>query len=117
MPPPVAARSRACVPAWAPEPTPVSGRFTVVPAAAPVVLLPAVALTSCRRCRRGRRRRRRCPSRQPCVPPGPGVLREMASPPPLPCVTRVVVPVRLFVTRAVWAHWSPRCTEVEPQLP
>ena len=73
--------------------------------------------TSCRRCRRGRRRRRRGPCARPCCRPGPGVLREMASPPPLPCVTRVVVPVRLLVTRAVWAHWSPRCTEVEPQLP
>jgi hypothetical protein len=32
-------------------------------------------------------------------------------------VARVVVPVMLFVARAVVAHWSPRWTEVAPQLP
>ena len=29
----------------------------------------------------------------------------------------VVFPVALLVNRWVLAHWSPRCTEVEPQLP
>ena len=44
---------------------------------------------------------RRCCRRRP--------LRLTASPPPLPWVTRVVLPVTLLVTRDVAAHWSPRC--------
>ena len=47
----------------------------------------------------------------------PGPRFVTAVPPPLPRVTRVVSPVRLLVTRAVCAHWSPRTTALEPQLP
>ena len=47
----------------------------------------------------------------------PAVLRLTIEPPPLPSVTRVVVPVRLFVTREVVAQSSPRVTPVWPQLP
>ena len=36
---------------------------------------------------------------------------------PLPCVTPVVLPVTLFVTRDVVAHESPGVTPVGPQLP
>src|SRR5262245_5661856 len=53
----------------------------------------------------------------PLLLPAPGPLRVIASPPPLPWVTRVVAPVRLLVTRDVLAHWSPRATLVDPQLP
>jgi hypothetical protein len=51
----------------------------------------------------------------PASAPGP---RELIAPAPLFVrVTRVVLPVTLLVTRRVFAHWSPRCTEVLPQLP
>ena len=81
----------------------------VAPAAAAVGLLPAVARllvdvavaagvdVAATRARDGARcrRARACCARRP-------------SPPPLPCVTRVVVPVRLLVTRDVCAQSSPR---------
>ena len=50
-------------------------------------------------------------------PPGPPVFRLTALPPPLPWVTRVVLPVTLLVTRDVVAQLSPRATPVWPQLP
>src|SRR5882672_9522428 len=54
---------------------------------------------------------------RPTTPVPCGPRRVNASPPPLPCVTRLVVPVAFLVTRDVFAQSSPRRTPVDPQLP
>jgi hypothetical protein len=48
------------------------------------------------------------------APPGP---RFVTADPSSVLIVRVVVPVCLFVYRLVFAQSSPRCTEVDPQLP